>query len=255
MSRLLSTTDRHAVRKLVNLLEGTPPMSARKLRKLQQKFFEINCKKWEAAGTPFGSNGGPDFITFYLLAPHVDESESDPRILIDTLQRGWAHYLQSGSGACCFAAKNLCEFLSSRSEQRLESEFLNAYNKHFGNRVGRVDAWLVERMIELNADRNPLCDLRLARLRSRVDHLVVGIKEVKPIPGSRTEFHVEFDMMCSICGGWMLRKTDVGGDDPVCRCTACDAHYGKFSDIKALCEHVGKLELKRRKLGAFAETP
>jgi len=82
--------------------------------------------------------------------------------------------------------------------------------------------------------------------------LSISILDYAEIPGSKDQYHFNFEFHCGDCGGYLISTPDTE-DDPV-RCTACGVAFDTLTKINESCRTIALNELKTRKLGAFRET-
>jgi hypothetical protein len=103
--------------------------------------------------------------------------------------------------------------------------------------------------------RDLLFPLRKSRKRRAIQNgvarLSISIRDYSEIPGSKDQYHFNFEFHCCDCGGFILDTPDKDGD--VVRCKACGASLGTLAKIKEDCREVALSELRLRKLGAFRD--
>lgn len=113
--------------------------------------------------------------------------------------------------------------------------------------------WAFQKINKIRASDDASPDDEYLQLKSQVHSLQISIKDITPIEGSKTAFHFNFEFCCTSCGGYLLHLPDDATDESDVSCTACGQLFGKLNAIKALGYWIGQQELRRRKLGAFAD--
>ena len=81
--------------------------------------------------------------------------------------------------------------------------------------------------------------------------LSISIRDYAEIPGSKDQFHFNFEFHCGDCGGYLIRTP--GDEREPVHCTACGAAFDTLAKMKEACRTIAMKELKLRKLGAFRE--
>jgi hypothetical protein len=82
--------------------------------------------------------------------------------------------------------------------------------------------------------------------------LSISILDYAEIPGSKDQYHFNFEFHCGDCGGYLISTPDTE-NEPV-RCTACGITFDTLAKINDACRTIALDELKARKPGAFRET-
>jgi hypothetical protein len=99
----------------------------------------------------------------------------------------------------------------------------------------------------------PLRTMRKKRAEKPVaPALTISILDYAEIPGSKDQFHFNFEFHCSECGGYLISTPD--REDELIRCTACGVAFDTLAKINEVCQTVALDELRVRKLGAFRDT-
>lgn len=98
-----------------------------------------------------------------------------------------------------------------------------------------------------------LRDPMLLVLSEFVKGLRVSIKDLWPIPGSKTEFHFDFEYHCEECGGYEIHIPEPREDHSMVTCGACGKPFGTYLAVTELCKWIGREKLRVEKLGAFAQ--
>lgn len=199
-----------------------------------------------ARGRPWGSPGGPSFLT--LNADTPDNLKPDQVTLREQIQAVDAavdYYLATGREADCILPTAISKWLRNQGESRRELRFLVAFNRHFGSRYGTINSALLNRMIELQIESIPGFDYELAFCETFVKHLAISITDFHSMPHETGRYHFNFAFMCKVCGGFLLHLRDDADEDAMVLCTACGIPFGTFANIKSLCRHLGRNELKR----------
>lgn len=114
-----------------------------------------------------------------------------------------------------------------------------------------LDEWDIVRTDQSNPNylRDPMVDQYGKFLKG----LIVSIKDFHPLPGDGTNFHFNYEFHCEECGSYQIEVTDSPEDNTAVTCTACRKEFGTHLALTTFCRWKANQELKRLKLGAYAE--
>lgn len=211
---------------LIRKLNSFQPLHPDRQRSLREAHFLRVCEEAKAKGTPWGSPGGPNHITVHLNVP--DRISPNQASIPDQIHAAVAavdYYLETGEEVDCILLASIGEWLRGSDDEWREMKLLEAYNKHFASHHGTINSGLITRMIELQIKFDPQFDHELAYLKSFVNHVKISIKDVTSIGPQLHRFHINFEFVCGVCGGYILRY-DETDESASARCGACEITYG-----------------------------
>lgn len=117
------------------------------------------------------------------------------------------------------------------------------------------ERWMAEWKLVRTDQNNPnyLRDPMVDQFGKFLKGLIISIKDFHPLPGDGTDFHFNFEYHCEECGGYQVEIPDDPEDHSMVTCTACQKEFGTYQALTSFCRWKANQELKRLKLGAYAE--
>lgn len=114
-----------------------------------------------------------------------------------------------------------------------------------------MDQW-EEKRVNV-ASHRCLRDPMLNAMRDFVKGLQISIASYRQDAGNPATYHFDFEYHCDDCGGYQVTIPDNPEESSTVTCTACGRPFGTYLAVQTLCRWLGEQEMRRRKLGAYAE--